>query len=365
MRPLAAAFVPVGMLVLTGIVAKVAVYHSGKALAVVLDATFPAHADWFAVGMTLAILRVLWEDGRFAFPRGWGIAAPLLGAVIGAASLELYYKGTLDALEVQSPIALALGLWASLVFMPAPGSRLVAVLEWRPLAVAGLCSYSIFLWHDPLLRELRDQGLTLSGAAGFFVNLLLILVVAGACSALSYRFVELPALARKRAWEGAGAQPVEPEPLGSLEDRDVEEPASLAGRIAARVRALPPAVQAGIEVSIDPRLERATGLDQVDLILESLLANAVTYGKPPISIKAWDDEQGGVVVKVEDRGGGVPPEFVPYLFEPGARSETSRSGLARARAAALAIGGAIHYEPAEPKGAVFRVSFPHGAPAGG
>jgi peptidoglycan/LPS O-acetylase OafA/YrhL len=228
-RPLVSVFVPVGLLIVTGIVGKVAVHESGTALASVLEATFPAHADWFAVGMTLAILRVLWEDGRFAFPRSWTIAAPLLGAVIGVAALELYYRGVFSLLEVQSPIALALGLWASLVFLPAPRSRLVALLEWRPLAVAGLGSYSIFLWHDPLLRMLRDHGLTLSGAAGFLLNLVLVLVVAVACSALSYRFVEIPALARKRAWEGQAARPSDAEPLGSLEDSDVEPPPSRAG----------------------------------------------------------------------------------------------------------------------------------------
>jgi peptidoglycan/LPS O-acetylase OafA/YrhL len=365
-RPLVAAFAPVGLLIAIGVAAKLAVYHVGLALADVLQATFPTHADWFAVGMTLAILRVLWEDGRFAFPRWWPIAAPLLGAAIGAAALELYYAGDLSSVEVQSPIALALGLIASLVFLPAPRSRLVALLEWRPLAVAGLASYSIFLWHDPLLGALRDHGLTLAGAAGFLPNLLIVLVVAGTCSALSYRFVEVPALARKRAWEGAAAAPVEPEPLGSLEDRDLDAPTSLARGIAERVRALPPAVQAGIKVSIDPRLAQTPTPEQLDLILESLLANAVSYGSPPISVRAWDDENGKIVVKVEDRGRGVSPEFVPHLFEPGARSETSRAersgegcGLARAREAALALGGAILYEPGRPRGAAFRVLLPH------
>jgi peptidoglycan/LPS O-acetylase OafA/YrhL len=371
-RPLAAAFVPVGLLIGTGVVAKIAVYHSGKALADVLQATFPAHADWFAVGMTLAILRVLWEDGRFAFPRWWSLGAPLLGAAVGIASLELYYHGALSSVEVQSPIALALGLWASLVFIPAPQSRLVSFLEWRPLAVAGLGSYSIFLWHDPLLRVLRDHGATVSGTAGFFANLLLVLAVAGSCSFLSYRLIEVPALARKRAWEGEAARPVDAEPLGSLEDRDVEAPATnLAGRIAERVHALPAAAQAGIDVSIDPRLEQTPAFDQLDLIVESLLANAVSYGSPPISLKAWNDDNGRIVLKVEDRGRGVSPEFVPHLFEPGMRSERSRAersgegyGLSRAREAARALGGAIQYEPALPTGAVFRVLLPYDVPAG-
>jgi peptidoglycan/LPS O-acetylase OafA/YrhL len=64
----------------------------------------------------------------------------------------------------------------------------------------GLASYSLFLWHYPVLIWLRDHDLTLNGKwLALAVNFLLIGLLSGALSALSYRFVELPALRRKRS----------------------------------------------------------------------------------------------------------------------------------------------------------------------
>jgi signal transduction histidine kinase len=68
---------------------------------------------------------------------------------------------------------------------------------------------------------------------------------------------------------------------------------------------------------------------------------------------------------VEDRGQGVPPEFVPRLFDRFARSADSRGrddgsglGLAIAQAYARAHGGEIVYEPVVPHGARFEVVIP-------
>ena len=45
--------------------------------------------------------------------------------------------------------------------------------ETRPLVVVGVISFSILLWHEPLIRWLEGHGLTLAGRGGFPVNLVL------------------------------------------------------------------------------------------------------------------------------------------------------------------------------------------------
>ena len=63
---------------------------------------------------------------------------------------------------------------------------------------------------------------------------------------------------------------------------------------------------------------------------------------------------------VEDRGPGVPNEFVPRLFERFTRADETRRrgsgaglGLAIAQEFAEAVGAELDYERAEPRGARF------------
>ena len=73
-------------------------------------------------------------------------------------------------------------------------------LETRPLVAVGVASYSLFLWHFPVINLLRSDGLTLGGGWGaLVVDLIEASIIAGALSALTYRYVERPMLARKRS----------------------------------------------------------------------------------------------------------------------------------------------------------------------
>lgn len=213
----AAAFAPVVLMTALGIGSKVlgAAFLSGEALRV-WNLTLFTHADWFAAGMALAVLRVLWEDGRLTLPRRWRPATVALAFLVALAGAGLYEAGTLSALENQTLMALACALVLALVVFAEPGSLFLRLLECRAVFAAGLASYSLFLWHDPLLRGIRDAGLTLSGRSGFVVNLLFLAVLSGVASFLTYRFVERPALARKRTWQHAAAPPPGPE-LGELQ----------------------------------------------------------------------------------------------------------------------------------------------------
>jgi peptidoglycan/LPS O-acetylase OafA/YrhL len=107
-------------------------------------------------------------------------------------------------------MAVSCSLLLAIVVLPDPGPsrrrRLLRLLDTPPLVVVGLVSYSLFLWHEPLVYWLREHGLTRPGAGGFVVNLVVLAAGAGALAALTYRFVERPAMARKRGPGGRAAR---------------------------------------------------------------------------------------------------------------------------------------------------------------
>jgi peptidoglycan/LPS O-acetylase OafA/YrhL len=217
-----AAFVPVVLMVVLGIASKIALHGMDGGLHAVWAFSFFAHADWFAAGMALAVLRVLWEDDRLRLPKWWQPAA--LAGAVGFAVLALALQGrVLNFLEYQTPMAVGCGFLLALVVFAEPSSRFVRFLCWKPVFAAGLASYSLFLWHDPLVRAFRDAGWMSTGRSGMLVNLLLVAVVAGVASALTYRFVEKPALALKRSsFRDVERPAVTEEPFGSLEEGDLK-----------------------------------------------------------------------------------------------------------------------------------------------
>jgi signal transduction histidine kinase len=125
-----------------------------------------------------------------------------------------------------------------------------------------------------------------------------------------------------------------------------------------------------IEIEVDDALEAVADADAFDRIVSNLVTNALRYGEPPVIVRA-ERRDHRLRVAVEDRGNGVPPEFVPELFERFTRSHPTRDriaggtglGLAIARSYAHAHGGDLFYEPAQPQGACFQLVLP-ARPAG-
>jgi peptidoglycan/LPS O-acetylase OafA/YrhL len=212
-QPVAAAFVPVGAMVAIGLGSKLA--ERAFSLGEVWRLGFPAHADWFAAGMALAVLRVLWEDGRLRLPRYWHAGCAAGATALVAAALGLRYRGVLDGLEYQTLVAAACALLLAIVVLSPPTAAVVRMLDRRAFVAVGLASYSLFLWHDPLLRWLREEGLTVAGRGGFVVNLVIVAALSGVASTITYRWVERPALRRKRAWQrpAPAPPPARPEPV--------------------------------------------------------------------------------------------------------------------------------------------------------
>ena len=145
---------------------------------------------------------------------------------------------------------------------------------------------------------------------------------------------------------------IEPQPLAILA-RLEELVASLAGDHAENVTIMVPA---DLEALVDP--------NAFDRIVSNLIVNATRYGSPPIEISAEQRDR-HFRLTVVDHGRGVPPEFVPLLFERFTRSGSSRErsegaglGLAIAKSYAQAHGGDLLYEDVRPHGARFRLVLP-------
>jgi acetyltransferase len=98
--------------------------------------------------------------------------------------------------------ALAALLVVAAVVLPVREGRVVRGLGARPLAAIGVASYSLYLWHVPLIRALNDHArldaveLLLAGAA-----------LALAVAAASYLLVERPFLRLRRRWGPVTAAP--------------------------------------------------------------------------------------------------------------------------------------------------------------
>ena len=119
-----------------------------------------------------------------------------------------------------------------------------------------------------------------------------------------------------------------------------------------------------VEVQVAGDLDAVVDPNVFDRILSNLVTNALRYGRAPIRVSARRQE-GRLQVAVEDRGDGVPSEFVPKLFERFSRSDPSRRraggtglGLAIAHSYAEAHAGELRYREARPHGARFELVLP-------
>jgi two-component system sensor histidine kinase MtrB len=119
-----------------------------------------------------------------------------------------------------------------------------------------------------------------------------------------------------------------------------------------------------IEIRIPDGLETVVDRTVFDRVVSNLLTNALRHGAAPVVVSAAQSDNHFRLV-VEDRGEGVPPQFVDDLFERFSRSDEARSrgqgsglGLSIARSYARAHGGDLVHETVRPHGARFELVVP-------
>jgi peptidoglycan/LPS O-acetylase OafA/YrhL len=166
-----------------------------------ISKALPTYIGFFALGMLAATL-VEWRASRQAS------AAPLGGRATGAIVVlgmvlvfaHAYRHETAGSFNT---------IWTTFGNLPAGAGFALLIagaatgtgpaLGWlsaRPLVYLGVVSYGIYLWHLPLLLVVREAGLL---PVAFVPRLAVVLALAIAAGALSWKFVERPAL----RWAGS------------------------------------------------------------------------------------------------------------------------------------------------------------------
>jgi peptidoglycan/LPS O-acetylase OafA/YrhL len=215
------------LLLLVGLTGKLAAGHlvPGKPTAgyannwhSVLERSFWAQADLFSFGMAVAVLHTEAADGRLNLHRRWRGAFVALGLLVFLPCAWTMHGGEQSYLLQNTGEASGVALiFASIIIPDLRSERstsrprlAVRLLETRALVGLGVASYSLYLWHLPLIDWLRSNGLTVGGGWGALsFNLAVAAVLAGGLSALTYRFVERPALRFKRSTREVGARAAE------------------------------------------------------------------------------------------------------------------------------------------------------------
>jgi peptidoglycan/LPS O-acetylase OafA/YrhL len=167
--------------------------HPGRLVQYNLPATF----YFFVPGMLLALVKVAAERDRWSPPRGpLGWSGAWVAASAGCWAIVFWHYDW-DLLA-----GLASFLLIGACVLPLRSSAAVATLEWAPLAVLGTASYSLYLWHLPIVDALAEEPL--GGYAGHLA------IDAAACVAValvSYRLVEAPFLKWRHRWGDTAAMP--------------------------------------------------------------------------------------------------------------------------------------------------------------
>jgi peptidoglycan/LPS O-acetylase OafA/YrhL len=166
----------------------------------VLSRSFLGIADNFAFGMLAAVIFVALARGKLKSMKTFRLQ--LIFATVAsiglACSMVLF---VLNPRYVATAFALASGAFILVIVAPiARGehSTVASITDWRPLRYVGTVSLSAYLWHFPVLVVLARLKLPIpDNLWGFLIALVVVTGATVACSALTYRFVELPAMKRR------------------------------------------------------------------------------------------------------------------------------------------------------------------------
>ena len=116
-----------------------------------------------------------------------------------------------------------------------------------------------------------------------------------------------------------------------------------------------------LEIDLEP-LHGRYDADHAETIVGNLLSNALKFTGAGGYVRLTGNAGPPVTLRMEDSGGGIPPELVPHIFErflsgPGAQSG-SGLGLHLSRELARLMGGDIEVETELGEGSTFTLTLP-------
>jgi peptidoglycan/LPS O-acetylase OafA/YrhL len=136
-------------------------------------------AFFFVPGMLLALVR----DVRLRGPLGSGDLWLLASIPVWLFIFDDYSR--------TAWAAVASFLVVGGAALPLRHGPIVRALDWRPLALVGVASYSLYLWHLPIVNALAPNALVWAVPLSLLVAF------------LSYRVVEEPFLRLRRRWSSS------------------------------------------------------------------------------------------------------------------------------------------------------------------
>src|SRR5205823_4497204 len=104
-------------------------------------------------------------------------------------------------------IAVASFLAVGACVLPLRRGRLLGALDWRPLVIVGVASYSLYIWHNPIVIWLAGRSWL---PHVYRWQILIAGVVCVAVALASYRLIEAPFLRLRRQWSPASARATAP-----------------------------------------------------------------------------------------------------------------------------------------------------------
>ena len=189
----AALYAGIGVLVTAGVTWKVVAWY---VLGVPETSwstwfTLPAKLDVFALGM---LLGVLVAQGRARTGRVSGPVLRGLGLAVVAAAFATRPQGAGDQVWFHTIAAVGFALLLAPSVLASHRDRWVAALAAPVPAFLGVVSYSVYLWHEPLLLGLAGAGLVpaQTSAWAFPVTLVVLVPVSVLVGWVSYVLVERP-----------------------------------------------------------------------------------------------------------------------------------------------------------------------------
>jgi peptidoglycan/LPS O-acetylase OafA/YrhL len=151
-----------------------------------------ANLDLFAVGMAVAVIAGSLGDARPLGVRG-RLALRLAALGLLTFAFATRQANAWSGVYFSTTCAVGFGCLVAAAVLGPPGDRFGRALSWRPLQWLGAISYSIYLWHEPVLLALSGwHGLVRQSPSSFFGDTAVVVVVSVLAGWLSYLIIERP-----------------------------------------------------------------------------------------------------------------------------------------------------------------------------